>query len=325
MLVSVILASYNHEKFVKEAVESVLNQTVTDLELIVVDDGSPDKTADVVDKIHDRRLKLVRLNPNRRHYPRNIGIKMARGRYIAFQNSDDVWLKNKLAEQLKVFNSDKKMVVCFTRLDIIDEKGKVLEQSWAKGNLAGDNMNNESWLRLLFEKGINFGIASALIKREAILKVDGFNESMVQMSDYDLWVRLLGHGQIFIVNEKLTQMRIVDGVNYSTPKNEVYWRSALENVDILNRYLQWPVNRYLDEIFFDIMPKDNHLLSVKLATLARYAWTLNTPQHSIFADQLLASLLNDHKSSDEVLSYYGVDIKKEYIKRRGKFEMVIHK
>lgn len=324
-LVSVVLASYNHVRFIREATESALKQTMSDLELLVIDDGSTDGTPEVVEKISDKRLKLIKLTPNRRFHPRNTGIKIARGKYIAFQNSDDVWLPNKLKQQVEFMEKNKQVAVCFTRLEMIDEQGKIIKSSWAHKNLAGENKNNDAWLRLLFTSGFNFGVASAVARKDKIIKLGGFNESMVQMADYDLWVRLAGLGQIHIIDELLTKMRIVKGVNFSRPVKEVYLRSALENVDILNRYTQWPVNQYLHLIFPEIMPKDNKSINIQYAALARFAWSLNTPQHSLFADQLMARLLDDPAASQEILKYFGADLKKEYLKLRGKLKLIIHK
>lgn len=324
-LVSVILASYNHAKFIKEAVGSVLGQSYKNIELIVLDDGSIDGTPDEVEKINDKRLKLIRLTPNRRYHPRNLGIKMARGKYIAFQNSDDVWDQKKLEKQIDHLEKNKGTVVCFTRLNMIDESGKIIKKSWAHGNLADENKNNDAWLRVLFTSGINFGIASAVVRKDKLKKLGGFCESMVQMADYDLWVRMAGLGQLYIINEPLTSMRIIKGVNYSTPKKEVFLRSKMENIEILNRYTQWPINKYLKNIFPEIMPKDNPSINVQYASLAKFAWKMKSPLHSLFADQLIAKLFNDKKASKEILEYFGADLKREYIKQRGKLEIILHK
>ena len=324
-LVSVILASYNHARFIREAVESVLNQTFTDFELLVLDDGSTDATPDIVAKIKDKRLKLVRLMPNRRFHPRNTGIKMSRGKYIAFQNSDDVWLKDKLRQQIEVLEKNRQVVVCFTRLEIINEKGKIIRKSWAYSNLPGKNINNGSWLRLLFNSGVNFGIGSAVTRKNKVVRLKGFCESMTQLSDYDLWVRLAGLGQFFIINKQLTKMRIIKNNNASFPKKEIIRKCSIENIDVLNRYTEWPVNQYLKFIFNDIMPKEKVSISIQYAALARFAWQLKTPHHSFFADQLVARLLNNPKTSKEVLGYFGVDLKKEYLKRRGKLGIVVYK
>ncbi|MFA6016678.1 MAG: glycosyltransferase [Patescibacteria group bacterium] len=323
-LVSVILASFNHVLFIREAVMSVLDQSLDNLELIVLDDGSTDGTPDVVEKIKDKRLKLIKLVPNRRFHPRNLGIKMARGKYIAFQNSDDVWLPNKLKLQVDWMEKNIQTSVCFTRIDMIDEKGKVIKNSWAHKNLVGENKNNDAWLRLFFTSGFNFGIASAVVRKDKLIKLGGFNESMVQMADYDLWVRLAGLGQLHIIDKPLTKMRIVKGVNFSSPKKEVYLRSALENVEIVNRYTQWPINQYLSSIFPDIMVKDNKSKNIQYVMLAKFAWSLKSAPHSLFADQLIARLLNDPKASKEILEYFGADLKKKFIRRRGKLKLTIN-
>lgn len=324
-LVSVILASYNHVKFIKKAVESVLGQSYENLELIVLDDGSTDGTPNEIEKINDKRLTLIRLTPNRRFHPRNLGINMARGKYVAFQNSDDVWDKKKLEKQVGYLGKNKETVVCFTRLNMIDESGKIIKKSWAHGNLANENKNNDAWLRVLFTSGINFGIASAFVRKDKLKKLGGFCESMVQMADYDLWVRLAGLGQLYIINEPLTSMRIIKGVNYSSPKKEVFLRSEIENIEILNRYTQWPINKYLKNIFPEIMPQDNCSVNIQYTCLAKFAWKMKSPLHSLFADQLIAKLLNDKKASKEILEYFGADLKKEFINRRGKLEILTHK
>lgn len=99
-LVSVILPSFNHAQFVTEAVNSVLNQTVKELELIVVDDGSTDGTAEIVAAMRDPRLQCIVLKDNRRLNPRNVGLNLARGQYVAFQNSDDRWEPTMLEKQI---------------------------------------------------------------------------------------------------------------------------------------------------------------------------------------------------------------------------------
>ena len=99
-LVSVLIPSYNHAPFVGRAVESVLAQTYSALEVIVVDDASTDGTATVVADIKDPRLRLIRNAKNGLRHPRNLALGLAQGKYVAFQNSDDVWLPEKLERQV---------------------------------------------------------------------------------------------------------------------------------------------------------------------------------------------------------------------------------
>lgn len=100
-LVTVIIPTYNREKTIKRAISSVLNQTYKNIELIIVDDCSSDNTEKIIKTIKDERLKYYRLEKNNGAcYARNYGIKLAKGKFIAFQDSDDEWLPNKLEKQL---------------------------------------------------------------------------------------------------------------------------------------------------------------------------------------------------------------------------------
>src|SRR5574340_224238 len=208
-LVSVILPSYNHVRFIRRAVESVLDQDVRDLELIVVDDGSVDGTPDVVDEIKDPRVQLVRLSANRLRHPRNLALGLATGMYVAFQNSDDVWLAGKLRKQLEMLEQDTNTLVCFTDVQVIDEEGATLFASWANGLFVTENRNNMAWLRRFFERGNCLCCTSAVVRHDGLQKVGGFRGSLIQLSDFDLWVRLAAIGQFEIIPEQLTCFRVV--------------------------------------------------------------------------------------------------------------------
>lgn len=108
-LISVIIPAYNRDKTIKECIDSVLNQTYKNIEVIVVDDCSSDKTADIVDGYDDVRVKkCVRLPENHGAcYARNFGVEFAKGQYIAFQDSDDIWLPEKLEKQFKYMTEGK--------------------------------------------------------------------------------------------------------------------------------------------------------------------------------------------------------------------------
>lgn len=228
--VSVILPSYNHANFVTAAIESVLGQSFHNIELIVVDDGSTDGTPEMVAAITDKRVKLVRLEQNRLRQTRNLAIKMAEGNYIAFQNSDDEWLQDKLQAQIDVLEKRRDVSVCFTGVELIDENNQIVTNSWANGLFTTKNRSNISWLRLFFEQGNCLCITSAVIRRDKLDSIGLFNGSLIQVSDFDLWIRLAATGQFHIVEEKLTRMRIV-GVQKSqlgTDRNLelLHWAAA---------------------------------------------------------------------------------------------------
>ena len=115
-MVSVIIPTYNRSRTIERAIRSVLIQTYTDLEVIVVDDCSTDNTADIVHCIKDDRVKYFRLECNQGAcVARNVGIDMAKGDYIAFQDSDDEWMAEKLEKVLSVME-ETQSDICFHRL-----------------------------------------------------------------------------------------------------------------------------------------------------------------------------------------------------------------
>lgn len=115
MKVSIIMPAHNSAKTIRESIESVLSQTFTDWELLVVNDSSTDETEQIVSEYtkKDSRIKLLHTDESvgKPFYPRNIGIKAAEGRYIAFLDSDDVWLATKLKKQIPLFVDEKVAIV----------------------------------------------------------------------------------------------------------------------------------------------------------------------------------------------------------------------
>jgi len=123
VLVSVIIPTHNFGQYVEDAVHSVLQQQVEDLEVIVVDDGSTDDTAERLARITDPRLRIARLSKVGVGAARNHGLQLARGRFVAFLDSDDRWRPNKLARQLAILDSEPKVGFVFTNFVRFDEGG----------------------------------------------------------------------------------------------------------------------------------------------------------------------------------------------------------
>lgn len=319
-LVSVILASYNHEDFVKEAIMSVLNQSVESLELIVVDDGSPDKTPEVIKKIKDKRIKFIPIKENRLVHPRNLALKMARGKYVAFQNSDDVWVKGKLIKQLEIMEKDPSISACFTDVESIDEKGKTAKNVWTDNIFDTENKNSEKWLRKFFESGNCLCISSALVRRRNLKQVGPFRESFIQLSDFDMWVRLASVGNIHVLNDELTKMRVIEGKNLSGPSPKSHRRFVSEYIDLLERYTEDKMVPKLKGIFGESLPDEANTKVELLGGLAKYSWTL-TPIHFVFANRLVGRIIDDPKSRKELTDFCGAGIIKEYINQKSRVDI----
>lgn len=322
-LVSVIIASYNHAAYVTTAVTSVLEQDLGDIEVIVIDDGSDDGTPDLVEQIKDPRLSLVRLDQNRRVHPRNLGLRLSRGRYVAFQNSDDEWVPGKLNAQIKLMEKQRNIVACFTAIEIIGGDGKPLTGSFADGQFTTENRDNAAWLRRFFDVGNCLCLPSAVVRRSDINAIGRFRPSLIQLSDLDLWVRLAAIGGFHILNSPLTRMRIIPDMNLSRPAPANIRRIQIEYGEVLWRYTENPVRNQVSRAFRDVIPKQARSLPTQLAGLALHALRLGDSIHRMFADRLLSHLLDDNDVRDEVITIYGTQIVHEFIKRRGELEVSV--
>ena len=178
-LVSVVLPSYNHERYVGEAISSVLAQSHAELELIIVDDASTDGSRRVIDGYSDDRI--------RRHYlPKNLGgapalnhgISLARGDLVAICNSDDAWHVDKLARQLPILRDHEGIAAVFSDVDWIDGNGHPLAPSfgWLTGSFTYPNRSSGQWLRRLIDEGNCLCHPSILIRRHVYDELGPYRE-----------------------------------------------------------------------------------------------------------------------------------------------------
>lgn len=191
-LISVVIPVYNGEKTIQKTIESVLNQTFTNFEIIVLNDGSQDATLEIVSKIQDSRIKVFSY-PNAGPNPtRNRGTYHACGEYISFIDADDLWTPDKLESQFKALQENPQAVVAYSWTDYIDESGKFLHQG-SYMSVSGD-----VYAKLLLIDFIASG-SNPLIRRQALTEVGGFDETLTHGEDWDMWLRLAKHYQFVAV------------------------------------------------------------------------------------------------------------------------------
>jgi len=198
--VSIIIPTYNCARLIGRAIESVLNQTYRDFELIIVDDSSTDNTDKIVKKFQeqDKRVKYIRHDKNKGgSAARNTGIKVARGEYIAFQDSDDEWLPEKLKKQMEVFkNTSSKVGIIYTGFwRIKDNEKTYIPQSWVK------QKDGNIYFELL--KGNFVGTPTILIKKKCFKKVGIFDENLPRLQDWELVIRLSKYYNFKCIDEPL--------------------------------------------------------------------------------------------------------------------------
>lgn len=194
-LVSVVLPTYNRVQTLGRAMHSVLGQTYTHLELIVVDDGSTDGTAELVASISDARIRYLRLEQNQGvSNARNLGAEQARGRLLAFQDSDDEWRVDKLRLQVEALSSqpDVALVLC----------GNLFLNAWPMSFLGVDSQAAV----VDCTRMVRFRIPGApcwLLPRAEFLKEQGFDLGLDCFEDWELALRLSQRGRVLLVNEPL--------------------------------------------------------------------------------------------------------------------------
>lgn len=206
-LVSVLMPAYNAERYVAEAVQSILDQTFTDFELIVIDDGSTDSTRAILERFtaRDSRIHLSSRANRGVAATRNECLALSRGEFIAVLDSDDVALPDRLARQLKYLDDHPDCLALGSRALIIDPEGDPLDEWFI-----------ETSHEAIDAKNIGSGISaichsSVLMRRADVLAVGGYRDEAVPAEDLDLWLRLAEHGRLANLPETLTKYRVHDG------------------------------------------------------------------------------------------------------------------
>lgn len=204
-LFTVIMTTYNRRDLIPQAIQSVLNQTFKDYELLVIDNGSTDGTEEVVQEIRDPRLKYIR-NPNPTtscEAPRNLGIQMARGSLISFLDDDEQWYPERLEKVKRAFEENGDIsVVCHNQNIRVNDK---IDGQWRAGASEGDIFET-----LLYERTCLVAGATT-IKTECLRELGGFvlRKEYDAASDYDLWLRLARKNvKIHFIDEFLGEFSI---------------------------------------------------------------------------------------------------------------------
>jgi glycosyltransferase involved in cell wall biosynthesis len=202
----VILTTYNVRPFVAQAIESVLQQTYKDYELIVVDDGSTDGSAEEVDALKVPRLRLVRQANSGSGSARNTGIDLARGEYLAFLDGDDYWDPANLARQVAFHDSHSDIDLTFSLSVRVDSSGSVL------GLMNTRRSGYVSFKDLLIDNHIRCG-SSVVARAEALRSVGCFDTNLEACTDYDAWLRVarLRPANTYCIAEPLTFYRRREG------------------------------------------------------------------------------------------------------------------
>ena len=297
-LVSVIIPAYNHEKYIKQCIESVLNQTYSNLEILVADDCSTDKTREEIEKIKDKRLKKIFPKKNQGAVnTMNELSKKCTGKYIAVIGSDDIWYPTKIEEQVKVFKENPKLGAVFTEADFIDDKNEKYENTEIFNY---KNMTAGERIRYFYEKGNHLCHPSSMIKKSVFEDIGEYNNGYRQLHDYDYWTRLIQKYDIYTINKRLMAYRRTKTNNQSissaNTSNTIRVYNELFNINyemIMNAN-----NKLFKESFSDLFKNKNSTSKIELLC-ERYFLLINMP-YSCNNKSYAFSLIFNYKNQKEI-------------------------
>jgi glycosyltransferase involved in cell wall biosynthesis len=227
-VISVIIPTYNSGKFISEAIQSVLRQTCTDYEIIVIDDGSTDNTSGIIEK-NFPQVRYFYIPNQGVSRARNYGIGRACGEFIAFLDADDLWLPEKLEKQLKVFNADHELMLVFTEHRVFDTTG-IREETFLKKErlMKGDVVRN-----IFFYSHV--ALPTVMVRKHVFQEIGCFEENLKAAEDDNLWMRIALKFRIHLLDEVLIHCRCTENSLSRSPSNLL--AGVLKNLELIeNKY-----------------------------------------------------------------------------------------
>jgi len=275
--VSIIIPAYNASQYLPQTLESVLQQTFTDFELLVIDDGSADDTENVVRRYAERdsRVRLISQPNQGVAVARNTGIQESIGEFIAFLDSDDLWLPSKLAAHIQHLILDSSLGISFARVEFMNADGSLTGQC---SNLRLENITAKH----LYTENLICTPSNAAMRRAALEQAGGFDASLSGYADIELFLRISCYGwKVEGINQVLVYYRTnTGGLSAQLRKMEEEWYHFSRQV---NSYAPTLVSQHY-----------SHAKAILLRYLARRSLRLRLAPH-IGIDFIKRALLSDWK------------------------------
>src|ERR1700675_3065498 len=238
--ICIVMPSYNHAAFVGEAIQSILDQSFQDFEIIVTDDGSRDGTPDIIRKFLDPRIKLEVFPENRGGVVAgNSALRRSSGKYIARLNSDDYFLPGKLEKQVTFLEANPEIAAVFGMPRLIDERGRPLSGGYSefKFPFSHPRPSREEWLRYFFFYGNCLCFPTVMMRRSVLDEVGLLDPRLATLPDFDMWIRLCMKHDIYVMQAELTAFRKLDNNrNMGAPRLDTMLRAGFEYFQILKHY-----------------------------------------------------------------------------------------
>ncbi len=244
--ITVLLSVFNDEKYISEAIESILNQTFEDFELLIIDDCSTDGTIEVINSYKDSRIRLI-INEKNIDITKSLnkGLKSARGKYIARHDSDDVSTPERLEKQFNFLENNKDYAAVGSYTETIDEDSNLIRL------LRCETSAEEIYYNLSYRN--NLTSSSIMFVKEIIHDIGSYDESSSNSEDHEFWFRISRKYKIYVIAEYLIKYRIRDNQRLSKNYIATVDRSfeiALKT-KINKKLLEFLQNRREEKPFFE--------------------------------------------------------------------------
>lgn len=258
--ISVVMSVYNGEAYLSEAIDSILQQSFTDFEFIILNDGSTDDTEKIILSYKDNRIVYIDIGFNVGLVESlNRGLQYSKGKYIARMDADDIAMKDRFKYQVEAFTKNPNAVVVGTDYYAFNEKG-------TKRNR---NINDSDYLKTLLLFGPSFCHPSTMIKNIFKAKKIQYDRNYVHVEDYELWTDLVSYGEFVNVNVPLLKYRSHDNQISHVKRMEQLRKCA----DIRKHYLNHLGFKYTEEQFkTHNFISDNYFIDSKQELMAIQAW-----------------------------------------------------
>nr|WP_315142633.1 glycosyltransferase family 2 protein [uncultured Flavobacterium sp.] len=243
--ITVLMPVYNCELYIKEAVDSILNQTFADFDFLIIDDASTDKTVSIIKEYKDSRIQLIEKTVNTGYtISLNYGLKVAKGEYIARMDGDDISFPHRFEKQIAFLDANPDVVLCGSNFGIIGAEKLI--------NLPEEN----EAIKLGLLKGNCIAHPSVMIRHSVLQEhavTYDFNKEPAE--DYDLWVRLLQFGKLYNIQENLLNYR-VHSTQVSKKRECHQANSALQSRFKMLNYIDYSFNSYEYKLLEKIMQRN---------------------------------------------------------------------
>lgn len=326
--VSILAPAYNHEKYVTEAIESALNQTFHDFELIIFDDCSPDSTVEKIKLFNDPRIKLY-TNKQNKGIAANINncYKHATGEYITFLATDDVYMPDKLEKQVNFLNKNPDIALVSSHVKLIDDDSNDIDNNhFCYQYFKQPNKTRFQWLNDFFYIGNCLSNPAYMFRRSAYEDIGPyFEERQKQINDYDVNIRFCMKYDIHIIQEELIKYRLRANEGNASSNNQVNTnRTTWETYHLLKTYCEIESIDDLLKIFPDLekqLDKDTMDKDLIPFYVAKLALNSSSPSYQLFGLNTMYEILGSKEMAEKLEILHNFNAA-SLIKFTGKFKFL---